>query len=338
MVKKLGFIILALIFVGICTAGMLYMHLLSWADRPVGTAGIEKLFTVSPGQGLKKTAEALRQEGLVSDALRFTILARLDKKDKLLKAGEYFFSTTMTPREILGQLVEGRVHLYRLTIPEGYNLVQIAAAVAAAGLESENHFLDAARNPEIAKHFGIEADTLEGYLFPDTYYFPRGLDSTTIIATMVKQFRAAFKPAWEQQAKELGISVHEVVTLASIIEKETGAPQERPVISSVFHNRLKIGMRLETDPTVIYGIPDFDGNIKRRHLETYTPYNTYKIKGLPPGPIASPGALAMEAALYPAQSDYLYFVSKKDGTHQFSTTIKEHNAAVRKYQLRKKSR
>jgi UPF0755 protein len=185
---------------------------------------------------------------------------------------------------------------------------------------------------------GITADTLEGYLFPDTYYFPSGLESKSIITAMVKQFRIAFKPEWQTRAEELGMSVHEVVTLASIIEKETGAPEERPLISSVFHNRLKKGMRLETDPTVIYGIPDFDGNIKRRHLNTYTPYNTYKIKGLPPGPIASPGAAALEAALYPAQSKYLYFVSKKDGTHQFSATIKEHNAAVRKYQLRKKRR
>ncbi len=338
MLKKLGFIIFALIFAGICATGLLYMHLMSWADRPVGTAALEKLFTVYPGQGLKKTAEALAQEGLASDALRFTILARLDNKDKLIKAGEYFFSTAMTPREILGQMVEGRVHLYRLTIPEGFTLVQIAAAIAAADLESEQAFLVAARDSETAQSLGIEADTLEGYLFPDTYYFPRGLDSTTIIATMVKQFRAAFKPSWEQQAKALGMSLHEVVTLASIIEKETGAPEERPLIASVFHNRLKKGMRLETDPTVIYGIPDFDGNIKKQHLETHTPYNTYKIKGLPPGPIASPGALAMQAALYPAQSDYLYFVSKKDGTHQFSTTIKEHNAAVKKYQLRKRKR
>ena len=338
MYKKLSIIVLSLIFVGICTSGVLYMHLMAWADRPVGTAVLEKLFTVPPGQGLKQTADALRQDGLVSDALRFTILARLDKKDKLLKAGEYFFSTALTPREILGQMVEGRVHLYRLTIPEGYNLVQIAAAVSAAGLESENNFLDAARNPETAQSLNIEADTLEGYLFPDTYYFPRGLDSATIIATMVKQFRAAFKPAWEQQTTAMGMTVHEVVTLASIIEKETGTPEERPLISSVFHNRLKKGMRLETDPTVIYGIPDFDGNIKRHHLETHTPYNTYKIKGLPPGPIASPGALAIEAALFPAQSDYLYFVSKKDGTHQFSTTMKAHNAAVKKYQLRKSKR
>jgi UPF0755 protein len=338
MLKKLGFVVFSLLFAGICAAGVLYMHLMAWADRPVGTPVQEKLFTVSPGQGLKQTADALGQDGLVSDALRFTILARLDKKEKLLKAGEYFFSTAMTPREILGQMVEGRVHLYRLTIPEGYNLVQIAAAVSAAGLESEKTFLEAARDRESARSLGIEADTLEGYLFPDTYYFPRGLDSATIIATMVKQFRAAYKPAWEQQANALGMTVHEVVTLASIIEKETGAPEERPLISSVFHNRLKKGMRLETDPTVIYGIPDFDGNIKRRHLNTHTPYNTYKIKGLPPGPIASPGALALEAALFPAQSDYLYFVSKKDGTHQFSTTIKAHNAAVRKYQLGKNKR
>jgi UPF0755 protein len=337
MLKKLGIIILALMVAGICATGVLYMHLMSWADRPLDQAAREKLFTLSPGQGLRKTARALQDQGLVSDDLRFTILARLEKKDKQIKAGEYFLSTTMAPREILNQMVEGRVHLYRLTIPEGYHLAQIAAAVAAADLASQENFLDAATDPETVRGQGIEADTLEGYLFPDTYYFPRGLDSATIIATMVKQFRAAFKPAWEQQAEALGMTVHEVVTLASIIEKETGAPEERPLIASVFHNRLKKGMRLETDPTVIYGIPDFDGNIKRRHLETYTPYNTYKIKGLPPGPIASPGALALEAALYPAQSEFLYFVSKKDGTHQFSRTIKEHNAAVRKYQLRKRT-
>jgi UPF0755 protein len=338
MIKKLVIPFIILIFAGACAAGLLYFDLMSWADRPMAAAGQEKLFTVSPGQGLKQTARALQQAGLVSDALRFTLVARFDKKAKLIKAGEYFFSTTMTPREILNQMVEGRVHLYRLTIPEGYNLLQIAAAVAEAGLGSEKRFLATARDPQTARHFGINADTLEGYLFPDTYYFPHGLDSLTIIATMVKQFRAAFKPAWRQRAKELGMSVHQVVTLASIIEKETGAPEERALISSVFHNRLKKGMRLETDPTVIYGIPNFDGNLTRRDLETYTPYNTYMIKGLPPGPIASPGALSLKAALYPADTHFLYFVSKKDGTHKFSTTIKEHIAAVRKYQLGKKRR
>ncbi len=338
MWKKLGLILSIIIFSAICATSIAYMHLQSWADQPMGIGEAEKLFTLTPGQGLKKTARALEQEGLVSDALRFTILARLENQDKLLKAGEYFFSNTMTPREILGQMVKGRVHLYRVTIPEGFNLVQIAAAVAAAGLESEEQFLAVARDPQTAKKMGIEAKTLEGYLFPDTYYFPKGLDAATIIATMVKQFRAAFLPEWEDRAEDLKMSIHEVTTLASIIEKETGAPEERPIIASVFHNRLQKGMRLETDPTVIYGIVDFDGNIKRRHLTTYTPYNTYKIKGLPPGPIASPGAKAIEAALFPAKTDYLYFVSKKDGTHHFSTTIEQHNAAVRKYQLRKRKR
>ena len=338
MFKKLVIVCIGLLILTLGGVGLLYHHLMSWADQAQKVSGQEKLFTIPTGQGLRQTARLLEQEGLISDALRFTILVRLEKQDKLLKAGEYFLSTEMTPNEILRQMVQGRVHLYRVTVPEGFNLVQIAKAVAAAGLAPEADFLAATRNPQIARDLGIDADTLEGYLFPDTYYFPSGLDSKTIIATMVKQFRIAFKPEWKTRAEEMGMSVHEVVTLASIIEKETGAPDERPLISSVFHNRLKKGMRLETDPTVIYGIPDFDGNIKRRHLETYTPYNTYKIKGLPPGPIASPGAAAMEAALYPSQSNYLYFVSKKDGTHQFSATIKEHNTAVRKYQLRKKRR
>jgi UPF0755 protein len=338
MIKKLFFISLGVIIAVACASGLLFMHLMSWADQPYATENQDKIFTVLPGQGLKQTAAFLKAEGLISDEMRFTLLARLEDKDKLIKAGEYFLSTTMAPRQILGQLVEGRVHLYRLTIPEGYTLVQIAAAVGDAGLAPAAAFLAAARRPEVADHHGIPADTLEGYLFPDTYYFPRGLPSTTIIATLVDRFKEAFKPEWRQRADDLNMTVHEVVTLASIIEKETGAPEERPLIASVFHNRLKKGMRLETDPTVIYGIPEFDGNIKRRHLETYTPYNTYLIDGLPPGPIASPGARAIEAALYPAQSDYLYFVSKKDGTHQFSVTFSEHNAAVRKYQLGKTKR
>lgn len=338
MLKKLILVACVLFIVVAGAAGLAYLHLMSWAQHPMTAKGQDKLFTLLPGQGLRQTAKTLQQEGLVSDALRFTLLARIDKKDKLLKAGEYFLSTAMTPREILGQMVEGRVHLYRVTIPEGYNLEQIAAAVAAAGLAEAKDFRDTARNPEMAKQLDIPADTLEGYLFPDTYYFPRGLNTAAIIVTMVKQFRSAFKPEWKARAAELGMTIHEVVTLASIVEKETGIAEERPLVASVFHNRLKKGMRLETDPTVIYGIPDFDGNIRRKHLETYTPYNTYKIKGLPPGPIASPGALAIQAVLYPAQSDYLYFVAKGDGTHYFSTTFEEHNGAVVKYQLGSKPR
>jgi UPF0755 protein len=186
------------------------------------------------------------------------------------------------------------------------------------------------------KKLNVPADSFEGYLFPDTYFFPRGVLAKDIITTMVNRFWTQFGVDWKERADELGLSVHEVITLASIIEKETGVSSERPIISSVFHNRLKKRMRLESDPTVIYGISDFDGNITRKHLDTHTPYNTYRIRGLPPGPIANPGAAAIESALFPAETDYLFFVSKKDRTHKFSTTILEHNRAVRKYQLRRK--
>jgi len=180
---------------------------------------------------------------------------------------------------------------------------------------------------------GLAGMTFEGYLFPDTYFFPRDVTIEGIISTMVKRFWSVFVPEWQARAKDLGLSVHQTVTLASIIEKETGAAFERPIISSVFHNRLKKKMRLESDPTVIYGIKNFDGNLTKKHLTTRTPYNTYKIRGLPIGPIANPGSASLEAALYPDDTKYIYFVSRKDRTHQFSMNLKQHNRAVRKYQL-----
>jgi UPF0755 protein len=241
----------------------------------------------------------------------------------------------MTPAEILDILVSGRVRLYKLTVPEGYNQYQIAALVADADLATADAFLKSAADPALLRAKGIAADSLEGYLFPDTYYFPHQTPPGTIIATMVQNFWSVFTPAFEKRAGELNLSVHQVVTLASIIEKETGIASERPLISSVFHNRLKRGMRLESDPTVIYGIEEFDGNLTRRHLTTRTPYNTYRISGLPPGPIANPGREALKAALYPASTDYLFFVSRQDNTHYFSTNLKDHNRAVRQFQLRR---
>ncbi len=201
---------------------------------------------------------------------------------------------------------------------------------------SKIDFIKTATDPVLARKNGIEAATFEGYLFPDTYFFPQEVAMEQIISTMVNRFWSVFTPEWKVRAKDLGFTVHQIVTLASIIEKETGAAFERPIISSVFHNRLKKKMRLESDPTVIYGINNFDGNLTRNHLSTHTPYNTYKIKGLPAGPIANPGRASLEAALYPEKSVFIYFVSKKDNTHYFSTTLKEHNQAVRKYQLRQK--
>jgi UPF0755 protein len=328
----------ALILVSLAAAGAaLFWHdLQRYARTPASDDASERDVRIPPGAGFQAVCEILTEKGMVRQPWRFKLLARLRGLDKQLKAGNYRFSADLSPEELLAALVSGREHLLRLTIPEGYNLKQIAAAVEAAGFGSADAFLKMVSDPAVVKRYGLTAKTLEGYLFPDTYLFPADADQTVIVDSMVKRFQVQFSAKWRKRAKELDMSVHEVVTLASIIEKETGDPRERPLISSVFHNRLRKGMRLETDPTVIYGIKDFDGNLRRRDLRTYTPYNTYKIKGLPPGPIASPGAEALKAALYPAESRYLYFVSRKDTTHQFSTNIKDHNAAVRKYQLRRK--
>jgi UPF0755 protein len=303
---------------------------------PADTADNQATFVIRTGERFNALAARLKSEGIITSTTRFRLYSRLTGSDKRLRAGEYRLSATMAPVQILDVLVQGKSILHRLTIPEGYTIAQIAQEVAEQGLGRAEEIQKLAADPMVAQLYSIEAKTLEGYLFPDTYYFPKHVEPQKVISTMVERFKTQLEPEWEQRAKELNFTVHQIVTLASIIEKETGAPQERPVIASVFHNRLKKKMRLESDPTVIYGIPNFDGNIKRHHLQTTTPYNTYKIKGLPPGPIANPGRAAIKAALYPDQTNFLYFVSKKNGTHHFSTNIKDHNRAVRKYQLRRR--
>jgi UPF0755 protein len=322
-------------FVCACLAAALWVELKNYAARPAAPAGVEeKTVLIRTGQPFSAVAELLSRSGIVRSPLKFRMLARLHGADRRLKAGEYALRASMTPQEILAALERGMVKLHRLTIPEGWTVRQIAEAVEKTGLGASAEIIALAADPAVALRFGIEAGSLEGYLFPDTYLFPRGVAAQTIIAVMLERFRSVFTEAWARRANDLGFSVHEAVTLASIIEKETGAAAERPLISSVFHNRLKKGMRLETDPTVIYGIENFDGNLTRRHLSTPAPYNTYIIRGLPPGPIASPGSDSLHAALYPAETDYLFFVSRNDGTHLFSTHLDDHNRAVRQYQLR----
>jgi UPF0755 protein len=332
-VKKLLTISSAVFFLLLLIVFGAYLDLLFYAGRPGPGGGQQTIFRVERGQSLQVIAENLHRRGLIPHTYKFRILARVKGADKSIHTGEYLLSAGMPPRQILEMMAAGRVRLHKITVPEGYRLQQIAAIVETAGLVSQNDFLRAATDGALAKQMGIEADSFEGYLFPDTYYFPKNASAVQIITAMVDRLRSLFTDQWKQQADELGYTVHQILTLASIIEKETGTASERPIISSVFHNRLKKGMRLETDPTVIYGIKDFDGNLTRKHLTTRTPYNTYKIKGLPPGPIASPGLDAIEAALYPADTPYLFFVSRKDSTHHFSSTLAEHNRAIRKYQL-----
>jgi len=331
-----------IIIIGVCLAlalvimGGFVWSLIDYVSRSSGDDISELAFTVVPGQAFNTIADRLHQAGIIQDTHKFKLFARLKGYDKRIKAGEYRLSSVLSPKQVLEIMVSGKVALHRVTIPEGYNLYQIAALMAEVGLIEAPEFIQAASESATVKSLGVDADTLEGYLFPDTYHFPKGLPAKKIVKTMLNRFEEVFLTEWHERAQQMKWKVHHVVTLASIIEKETGAAFERPLIASVFHNRLAKSMSLSSDPTVIYGIKNFDGNLTRKHLSTPSPYNTYLRKGLPPGPIANPGVASLEAALYPAETDYLYFVSKKDGTHQFSTNLREHNRAVWKYQLRRK--
>jgi UPF0755 protein len=331
--KKVLVFLICIILALMAGAGFIAYDFHRYAHQPISDIDHTVIADIQPGQSFKKTAADLGRKGLIAHPLKFGLLSRISGLDKQVKSGEFILTSKMTPLEVLQKLASSKVRLYRLTIPEGMTVVQVAQIVEKSGLAGPNDFLTALQNKQLIQNLNIDAPALEGYLFPDTYHFPKGVSSPEIIAAMVSRFQKVFTPEWKKRAQELGFSIHETVTLASIIEKETGAAIERPLISSVFHNRLKRGMRLETDPTVIYGLKDFNGNLTRKHLRTPTPYNTYIIKGLPPGPICSPGAKALEAALYPADTEFLFFVSKKDTTHAFSKTLKEHNRAVRKYQL-----
>jgi len=267
----------------------------------------------------------------------FLVWARLMGYSKKIKAGEYRLGPSMSPLRILDILTKGAIITHSVTIPEGFTRVQIAALLSDKALVNKEEFLSLTADPEVLGEYGVTGPNLEGYLYPDTYQFGRGLSAKSIIGVMVRRFREITAP-FRARAEEMGMTMAKVVTLASIVEKETGLEEERPLIASVFLNRMKAGMRLESDPTVIYGIEDFGGNLTRKDLATRTSYNTYVIRGLPPGPIANPGREAIKAVLYPAETDYLYFVSKNDGSHYFSKILSEHNRAVKLYQKKNRKR
>ena len=292
--------------------------------------------TITPGTSLHKIARQLESSGVIRNALALRLLARWEQRAGQVQAGTYRFQSAARPAQILERLIKGDVEKVSLTIPEGFTLQQIIERIADAGYGRMEVLTKLAHDRDFIHSLQINADSLEGYLFPETYLFAPGVDERTLLQMMTSQFRTHLDDKLLQQAKAQGLNLHQLVTLASIIEKETAAVEEMPLISSVFHNRLQRGIPLQTDPTVIYGMKDFDGNITRKDLTTPTPYNTYLIRGLPPGPIASPGLEALQAAAAPATTHYLYFVARGDGSHQFSTTLREHNAAVNKYQLHRR--
>ena len=315
-----------------------FFHFKNYIHSPASSTPREMIFPIPKGASFKTTLARLEKSDLVGNAFYFDLLARAKGKRGSLKAGEYALDTGMTPLHILEMITEGKCLQLTLTVPEGFNMVEIARRAQELGVGAADEFLRIARDPKVLDRHAVKADSLEGYLFPDTYQFAKGSGLDVVVDMMAGNF--VKKVRTEEISREIegsGFSFHEILTLASLIEKETALVEEKELISAVFHNRLKKKMLLQCDPTVIYALKDFDGNIRKKDLQTDSPYNTYRYRGLPPGPIANPGLGSILAALHPAPIDALYFVSKKDGSHHFSSTLEEHNQAVRKFQLNKRS-
>ena len=295
------------------------------------------------GQSPTEITKELVALQTITDGRKFFLLGRLARHWNKIKAGEYRVSPAQSPLELFSILTSGMSISHPITIHEGEALNEVIDDLASKKLGDPDLLRGLCQSPEFIQSLGyFENDpptTLEGYILPETYFFNRTMTSQEIIKQMVKHFFAIWGEAEKNRAHSLNLSRHEIITLASIIEKETGAPVERSLISSVFHNRLKKGMKLQSDPTTIYGMgARYKGKLRRSDLYQSNPYNTYTIPGLPPGPISNPGKESIQAALYPAESPYLFFVSHNNGTHEFTSSLKEHNRAVQKFQIDPKAR
>jgi len=288
---------------------------------------------IRPQTGAFDIAKTLKDAGVIRSRVAFLTVAIVRGTQRRLLAGEYEFIPGLSLLEVIHRIEQGKGLVNQVTIPEGYAARQIAKLLQDKGLVDENRFMALLKDQRLLQQYGVEGPSLEGYLFPDTYRFVREMTEEAIIGLMIQRFAGIFGSAEQARARELQMSVAEVMTLASLIEREAQADKERPLISAVFHNRLRLGMPLQSDPTVLYSLSRFSGKLTRANLRAPSPYNTYLHRGLPPGPIASPGRASVMAALYPASSEYLYFVSRNDGTHVFSNTLREHGAMVRRYQI-----
>lgn len=283
--------------------------------------------TIPEGAAFRTAADSLHAEGFVSSPWLFRVYARITGRDRQIRAGTYVLERSLSWNELVDALRKGQGIERRVTIPEGWSLAKIVPELATELGVPEDSVRAAVRDPELRSELGITTPTLEGYLFPDTYIFSYGTQARAAVKELVRHFEEKWKPEWNDRLGEISMTRNEVITLASIIEKEARLPEERPVISAVYHNRLRIGMPLQADPTVQYALGEHHERILYRDLEVDSPYNTYRHTGLPPGPIASPGSASIEAALYPASVPYLYFVADSDGHHEFRTTFREHREA-----------
>ena len=290
---------------------------------------------IPKGATFRQAADILSEAGIIRDKKVFLIWGRVAGVDREIKAGYYSIWDNMSPYDILRLLSQGQIIEYEVRIVEGDSLPEIADVFAKAGVATKEEFMKLAYDPDFLAAYDIDAPSIEGYIFPDTYKIPKGVSLQNAVGLMINEMREKFSGKLAARAKEIGMTENEVLTLASIIEKEAVVDSERPLISAVYHNRLSKKMPLQADPTAIYGVKSPGARITLSDLRRKTAYNTYYIKGLPPGPIASPGMKSIYAALYPAHVPYLYFVSRDDRVHQFSTTLAEHRDAVRLYRERK---
>lgn len=323
--KRLLFIAVALLVS--LVAGRFGVFLLS----SPGKGDVVREVDFPKGSSLRRLADQLEKGGVIGSARLFTLYARLSGATPRVKAGTYQFSDAMKPAEILAKLVNGEVYEKRFAVPEGYSIFQIAEMLDSRGLFTKEEFLSACRNPALLREAGIRGKSVEGYLYPSTYNLLKVSDAASLVRMMTGQFRRVYSERFPSLEQSSGMDRSEVVTLASLVEKEAVSPEEKPLIASVFHNRLRKGMPLQSDPTAVYGLRAFGGKVSGADVRRNTPYNTYLIRGLPPGPIGNPGGDAIEAVLKPATTNYYYFVARNDGTHQFSATLEEHNRAVRHY-------
>ena len=295
----------------------------------------EQFVDIPQGAGSRAIARRLVDAGVVPDEWTFRAAVRFLNRGQALKAGEYRFADPASPLDVVERLARGDVYTVAITFPEGLTIDEMAEIFESRGLGTARSFREAARDVHAIANLDPAAQDLEGYLFPETYPVTRKIDAAALVASMVDRFKAVYAElAKGRQTGEL--NTRQVVTLASLVEKETARADERPIVAAVYRNRLAVGMGMQADPTVIYALRKrghYDGNIHRVDLGIDSPYNTYRYRGLPPGPIASPGRAALEAALNPADAKFLYFVSRNDGSHVFAETLTQHNANVQKFQI-----
>jgi UPF0755 protein len=328
--RKSPTVTLTVIVIFVLLAGLYY------AVSPIDHRNEIVTVDIPRGTSFLRSVDLLENAGLIKNKYLFYALVIARNAQGNIRAGEYELSTSMSPLDIINKLVKGDIISYKVTIPEDFTVTEIAARLASYKLVDEKAFVSLSGDLKFIASLGIEGRSAEGYLYPDTYILDKSMGARDIIKMMVNQFWKTFTHELQERAEDLGMTIPQVVALASIIGKESGLKDEKPLISAVFHNRLKKRMRLQSDPTAVYDLRSITRVVKRKHLLRRTPYNTYVIDGLPPGPIANPAVDSLQAALYPAPVKYLYFVSNNDGSHNFSSSLSAHNRAVIKYQIDRK--